>query len=89
MGTCLTRTEKFAQNAMLGAVVMMDDLSPIFLEGIKEWDHEVVGKSVIVTGVLRRKLLAPQATISPNGEISQGVENDNYILENPKWVTEK
>ena len=75
-----------AQNAMLGAVVMTEDFTPIFLSGIKEWDNDIKGKSVVVTGVLRRKLLAPEATVSPNGEVSHGVEGDSYILENPIWT---
>lgn len=78
-----------AQNARLGAVVMTEDLTPVFLEGIKEWDSDVVGKSVVVKGVLRRKLLAPRATVSPNGEISHGVEGDSYVLENPIWSVER
>jgi hypothetical protein len=74
-----------AENAMLGAVVMTDDLTPVFLDGVKEWDSKIVGKLVAVKGVLRRKLLAPKATVGPNGEISHGVGGDSYVLENPIW----
>ncbi len=78
-----------AENAMLGAVVMTDDLTPVFLDGVREWDSKIVGKLVIVKGVLRRKLLAPKATVGSNREISQGVEGDSYVLENPIWSVER
>lgn len=75
-----------AQNARFGAIIMIEDFTPVFLEGIQEWDSEIVDKSVIVTGVLRLKLLAPKAIVSPNGEVSHGVGSDSYILENPRWT---
>ncbi len=75
-----------AENARLGAIVMTEDFTPIFLSGINEWDNNIEGKSVVVTGVLRRKLLAPKATVGTNGEISHGVGGDSYVLENPTWT---
>ena len=75
-----------AENARLGAIVMTEDFTSIFLSGINEWDNNVEGKSVVVTGLLRRKLLAPKATVGPNGEISHGVGGDSFVLENPTWT---
>jgi hypothetical protein len=75
-----------AQNARLGAVIMISDDTPIYLEGSEEWNDDFTEREVDVTGVLRRKLLAPEATVNSQGEISHGIDGANYVLESPSWT---
>ncbi|MDX2100605.1 MAG: hypothetical protein SFW36_22735 [Leptolyngbyaceae cyanobacterium bins.59] len=75
-----------AQNAVLGAIVMVQNSTPVYIHGLPEWDDALVGKTVVVAGTLGRKTLAPAATISPNGEVSHGGSGTkNYILEKATW----
>ena len=73
--------EGVARNASLGAIVMTSDSTPIYMDGIERWDSATQGKSVKVTGTLRRRLLAPVATVNAKGEVSHGVEGESYVLE--------
>ena len=79
--------EGVAQNARLGAIVLLEDYTPVYLDGIEEWDEQIVEKSVAVTGVLRRQSLAPKATVTVQGEASHGIDGESYVLENPEWKT--
>jgi hypothetical protein len=45
--------EGIAWNASLGAVVLLGD-TPIYLEKLKEWQSQVVGERVRVSGILQR-----------------------------------
>ena len=76
-----------ARNAVLGAVVLRDDRVPVYLDGIPQWDGPTHGKTVEVSGTLRKKLLAPEAAVGPDGGVSHGVTGLNYVIENPRWIT--
>jgi hypothetical protein len=78
-----------AQNAMLGAMIETSDYSPIYMEGIEEWENSILKKSIVVTGVLRRRKLAPDPVVSPKGEISHGISGESFVLENPTWTIDK
>jgi hypothetical protein len=56
------------------------------MNGIEEWDSETWKKRISVTGILRHKSLAPNSNINSEGEISHGVDEDIYVLENPTWT---
>jgi small nuclear ribonucleoprotein (snRNP)-like protein len=77
--------EGLAQNASLGAIVLLDDYTPVYLDKIKEWDKKNDQKVVIVTGILRHKSIAPKATVTSQGEVSHGTDGKSYVLENPEW----
>ncbi|MEH1896859.1 MULTISPECIES: hypothetical protein [unclassified Nostoc] len=81
-----TTIQGIAQNASLGAVLMTDDYTPVYLDGIPEWDSNIAESEIVVTGILRRRSIAPKATINPKGEVSHGVDSDSYILESPTWT---
>lgn len=78
-----------ARNAMLGAIVKTSDNTPIYIDGISEWESNILGKSIVVTGVLRRQKLAPNPEVGPNGEQSHGLKGDSYALENSTWTVDK
>jgi hypothetical protein len=75
-----------AMNASLGAILMTEDDTPVYLDGIQEWEVELVRKELLVTGVLRYKSIAPTATVDSEGRVSHGVGGDNYVLENSSWT---
>ena len=74
-----------ARNARMGAVVLTDERTPIYLEGLQEWDSSTNGKPVAVTGELVLRSLAPNPTVGPNGEVSHGMEGDAYVVRAPTW----
>jgi hypothetical protein len=77
-----------AGNAMLGAVVVLEDRTPLYVEGLAEWDDAANGRSVSASGVLRRKRLAPEAEWDSQGGRSHGVEGTNWVLEGATWKLE-
>lgn len=76
-----------ARNARMGAVVVTDDRTPIYLDGVDSWDDtDLDGQRVEVSGTLRRRSIAPQATVDADGAVSHGMDGaDNYVLENASW----
>lgn len=78
-----------ADNAKSGAVVMTADDTPIYLEGLAEWDSAVVQQPVVVSGTLRQRKAAPTAVAGSNGDQRAGIVGDSYLLENPTWKITK
>lgn len=78
-----------AENAKLGAVIAIDDDNAIYIEGLSEWETQVLNQKIVVTGMLRRKKLAPDPLLNPKGEVSQGLWGDSLVLENANWKVEK
>ncbi len=78
-----------AENAKGGAIVMTSDDTPIYLGGVAEWDSEVAGESVVVSGTLRRVTAGPTPLTGSNNKHSAGVDSARYLLENPTWKLSK
>ncbi|MEH2349809.1 MAG: hypothetical protein V7K55_17780 [Nostoc sp.] len=78
-----------AQNASLGAIVLTEDETPVYMDGIQEWDSDLVGKMIVARGILRRKSLAPKTIVSPNGEVSHGIDGESYVLDNSTWKVDR
>jgi hypothetical protein len=74
-----------AHDAKGGAVLMIPNDVPIYIENLPCWPDDVFGKQVSVTGVLRKKKLIPDPYISPDGGISQGAIGTQTVLENAEW----
>ncbi|MBM4387421.1 MAG: hypothetical protein FJ088_06745, partial [Deltaproteobacteria bacterium] len=55
--------EGTARNAALGAVIVMDKGTPIYIEGLAEWPADFLGKRVKAKGILRQKKLAPDPMV--------------------------
>ena len=74
-----------AANAFLGAVVVDADGGTYYVEGLAEWDDDLLDQRVEVAGTLRRKKLAPDPVVGPNGEVSHGMKGMAAVLEAPTW----
>ena len=74
-----------ARNGLHGAVIVPYDRVPVFLEGMTAWGRIMSGKKVEVTGVLRRRKLAPDAHVVEFDGSGEAVVCDVYVIENPTW----
>jgi hypothetical protein len=74
-----------ARDAMMGAVVLTEDRTPIYLAGMREWNEDIEGEDVEVKGVLQRRSLAPDPVVDEQGNHSHGVEGTNYVLDGASW----
>lgn len=70
-----------ADNASGGAIVVTDDNTPVYLDGIDSWDKATRGKQVSVTGILRE--IGGQATVNAAGEQLHGYASARLVIENP------
>lgn len=75
-----------ARNAFLGAVVMRDNGTPVYLDGLDEWEASTSHRRISVTGVLRVRKLAPDPVVGPDGGVSHGAYGNDYVLESPTWT---
>lgn len=73
-----------AENAKGGAVLLVDG-TPVYLENLASWPQNVHGKVVVVTGLLVSKKHLPSPTVSATGEVSQGAEGDQWVVEGATW----
>lgn len=73
----------------LGAVVVTADTTPIYLDGISAWNRDTVGREVTATGVLRQRKLAPSDGTELRDEVTAGIGDDSFVLENPAWTAER
>lgn len=74
-----------ARDAFMGAVVLTEDRTPIYVDGLREWDEDIEGEDIQATGVLRRRSLAPDPVVDEDGAVSHGAEGTNYVLEGASW----
>lgn len=74
-----------AANAFLGAVVVDADGNTYFIDGLAEWDAELLGQTVEVTGVPTRKKLAPDPVVDDDGAVSHGMKGSATVLVDPTW----
>ena len=82
VGTQVT-IEGTARNAAAGAVVLTDDRTPVYVDGIASWDRATDGKKVSASGTLRTRGGDP--VVNDRGEYSHGVPGDRFVLEQPSW----
>jgi hypothetical protein len=75
LGTALT--------ARAGAMVSLDDATPLYVAGLTEWSEEMEDTRVEVTGVLRR-LPSRLPKVPPGGPHSHGV-GERLALEDASW----
>jgi hypothetical protein len=68
-----------AYNAKAGAVLMIDNDTPVYIEGMREWGDDMIGKKVELTGVISRAQIYPEAK-SEDGIISQGMSEAPMVL---------
>ena len=83
VGTQVT-VQGTARNAMAGAVVLTDDRTPVYVEGLERWDSSFDGKKVNASGTLRKR--GGDDVVNDRGEHSSGIAGDHFVLEQPTWA---
>lgn len=74
-----------ARDAHQGAVVLLSDDTPVYLRGVFAWDDDWDRKRVRVTGLLKKRKLAPDPTTNAKGEVSHGMYGESLVIEEPTW----
>jgi hypothetical protein len=59
---------------------------PIYIQGVEEWNSDILDQAISVTGVLRLRKLAPDPVVGEHGEHSAGAIGNAYVLEDAKWA---
>ncbi|MBZ0238465.1 MAG: hypothetical protein K8M05_39495 [Deltaproteobacteria bacterium] len=75
-----------ADNAFSGAVLVLADNTPIYIAGLEAWDPALRKQTLKVTGMLRRRKLAPDPTPGPTGAQRHGMQGSVFILDDASWV---
>lgn len=73
-----------ARNAMAGAVVLMPDRTPVYVEGLDSWDDATDGKKISASGTLRKR--GGDDVVANSGEQRSGIAGDHFVLEQPTWT---
>jgi hypothetical protein len=58
-----------AENAKAGAILVTAGDRPVYVEGLRAWPAEDLGKELTLTGFLRRKRIYPEATPERQGMV--------------------
>ncbi len=74
-----------AENAKGGAVVILGSQEVIYIRSVSSWDDEIVGKQVIIKGIVRLEKYIPNPEVSKDGAISQGAIGSQYVLDDAQW----
>lgn len=82
-GTIVT-VKGTAYDARAGAIVELEDRTPIYVAGLSEWETGWVGKAVAVTGLLRERA-AKTPAVPPGGAQVHGLSGGTFALENATW----
>ena len=69
-----------AQTAAGGAIVKVEGTRPIYIEELDNWDDDLEGRRVEVTGVLRHR----ESMIPESGPRSHGLRA-TYAFEDASW----
>ena len=73
-----------AYDARAGAILELEDRTPIYIVGLAEWDPALQGKALEVTGLLKER--AARALVSAGGAQLHGLASPTFVLENAKWT---
>lgn len=74
-----------AEDAKGGAVLVVDGVGPIYVRKLAAWPQNLRGKTVKVKGKLTSVKLIPSPTKNAKGEVSQGAEGDQWVLEDATY----
>lgn len=73
-----------AENAKAGAIVLTEDGSPVYVDGLEDgWPGELARKRVRVTGVLRDEKRIPDPGTDP---ITAGAHGTQSVLYDATWT---
>lgn len=65
-----------AENAKAGAILVTSGDRPVYIEGLRAWEADVLGTALTLTGFLRRKRIYPDTTPE-----RQGMSGTALVLE--------
>jgi hypothetical protein len=73
-----------ARDAAEGAIVLLKDRTPVYVNGLFSWDGALDRKSIVVTGTLR---LAggSEPLVNAAGEHSSGSDGERLEVVNATW----
>jgi hypothetical protein len=74
-----------ALDAHAGAVIMLDDESPVYVEGLSRWSPEENGKRVEITGILRAVKMTPDPPKGKDVIQRHGMTGSQTVLSNATW----
>ena len=74
-----------AYDARAGAIVELDDRTPIYIAGLDEWDPALQGKPIEVTGLLKERP-ARVPPVQAGGPQLHGLTSSTFVLENATWA---
>ncbi len=73
-----------ARDAKGGAVLLVEG-EPVYVLGLEAWPAALAGKRVAAGGTLARAQHLPEATRTAKGEVSQGAQGTQLVLEQATW----
>lgn len=73
-----------AHDAKGGAILLVDN-EPLYLRKLTAWPEALRGKPLVVKGTLKSMKLLPSPERGPKGEISQGAEGSQWVLEDASF----
>ncbi len=74
-----------ARDAKGGAMLVKEDGGTLYVKGLGAWPDELHGKSVSVTGIVRREKLIPDPKTDDAGAVSQGAFGDQTVIDEAAW----
>ena len=74
-----------ALDAKAGAVLETADAGVVYIGGLSSWPAALRQRRVAVTGIVVTKKLIPDPVVGPRGEISQGAQGDQTVIEGARW----
>ncbi|MCA9491525.1 MAG: hypothetical protein KC621_16450 [Myxococcales bacterium] len=79
--------EGVARDAKGGAVILLDDGAPVYVDGLETWPPGVHGLRIRAEGEEVSERYVPAATVAPDGAISQGTTPGSALdrVLRPTW----
>ncbi len=74
-----------AYDARAGAILELEDRTPIYIAGLAEWDPALQGKPLEVTGLLKERATRVPP-VPAGGAQLHGLTSPTFVLENAKWT---
>jgi hypothetical protein len=74
-----------AQNGKGNALLVVEDSTVYYIEGMDFWETIIVGRKIEITGVLQLETMSEGGLKNEQGEYKQGVADEKRILTNVKW----
>jgi hypothetical protein len=72
----------FALDAKAGAIIMVNEEMPYYIDGLDHWDEKYYGKKLIVTGYLKKVKYKQRST--PDKKV-QEMKGTQLVMMEPEW----